>query len=213
MGGCVKTLRRKLDSIPVLAKEGGILPLAENVSGNGCPLPEMLRMKVFHGNGNFILYEKDEETGADARVTFTAEKEDSVQVLRFVLEGDSAVPPANRAYKIEFADLADGKIEVFENGTPCACTEHIADHPTVILNAPKFGHKYTVKLFYTPKARIEELIENAARVLMSASGDNTIKSTAYNQLQACRDENEFKLCAQNSGLPRITIAKLLEMLN
>ena len=57
------TLRRGLEEIPVLAKAGGILPMAGEAScGNGVENPEHLTIKIFPGaDGSFCLYEDDGE--------------------------------------------------------------------------------------------------------------------------------------------------------
>ena len=63
-GGRMMDLYRTLDSIPVLVKEGSILPFTDEISGvQTVKNPNSLRIKVFAGKeGNFSLYEDDNET-------------------------------------------------------------------------------------------------------------------------------------------------------
>ncbi len=58
-GGQTLTLFRDSDSIPVLAREGSILPLDCEDKANGCENPQALEMLVFRGNGQFDLYEDE----------------------------------------------------------------------------------------------------------------------------------------------------------
>ena len=57
---------RTLDSIPVLAKAGGILVMTDEIRGTEAEKnPESLNIRVFPGaDGSFRLYEDDNETCA-----------------------------------------------------------------------------------------------------------------------------------------------------
>ena len=55
-GGEEKTLLRTLDSIPVLAKAGAILPLSAD-QGNMCDNPTNLEVWAYEGDGEYSLYE------------------------------------------------------------------------------------------------------------------------------------------------------------
>jgi len=68
-GGRTIALHRDLDSIPVLARPGTILPLAAD--GPGTDLPDRVELHVFAGgDGEFTLAE-DRDDGRWARTTFT----------------------------------------------------------------------------------------------------------------------------------------------
>ncbi|MFQ9395595.1 MAG: DUF5110 domain-containing protein [Lachnospiraceae bacterium] len=57
---------RPLDSIPVLVKAGGIVPMTEEIdSKEAAANPEKLYLRIFSGaDGSFTLYEDDNETTA-----------------------------------------------------------------------------------------------------------------------------------------------------
>lgn len=55
-GGEEKTLLRTLDSIPVLAKAGAILPISAD-QGNMCDNPTNLEVWAYEGDGEYSLYE------------------------------------------------------------------------------------------------------------------------------------------------------------
>ena len=113
---------RDLDTIPVLAKEGAIIPLSVNDRTNDCSNPEELEVLAYRGKGKFTLYEDDgeslsykdgkflktafaiDENGSD--VTFTISKE----------EGDSSVAPAKRTYIVKFRDIVKADVILTVDG-------------------------------------------------------------------------------------------------
>lgn len=112
------TLFRDIDTIPVLAKEGAIIPLSAD-KGNQTNNPESLEIWAFSGNGSFTLIEdnsktdynahkaetKFEMTYIDNKLTFTINK----------AQGDRSVIPQKRNYRVIVKDLLiDGKPLVFE---------------------------------------------------------------------------------------------------
>ena len=69
------TLNRELYDIPVLAKEGAIIPLS-NDDGNSSANPKALEFWIFNGNNSFTLYEDEfdnynYESGAYTEIPMT----------------------------------------------------------------------------------------------------------------------------------------------
>ena len=113
---------RDIETIPVLAKEGAIIPMSVNDRTNDCSNPEALEILAYRGKGKFTLYEDDGETlsykdgkflktafeinenGSD--VDFTISKED----------GDGSVAPAKRTYVIKFKDIVSADVAVTVGG-------------------------------------------------------------------------------------------------
>ena len=114
---------RDLSSIPVLAREGSIIPLAMNDRTNDWKNPEELEILIYRGNGSFSLYEDDGETmnyknGAFAE-TLLEVCEDGRNVSFTVnsAKGDASVIPVKRKYKLSFRDItAAERISVSING-------------------------------------------------------------------------------------------------
>lgn len=112
------TLFRDLDTIPVLAKEGAILPLSAD-KGNKTDNPENLEIWAFSGNGSFTLIEDNSKTDYnDHKVTTGFKMEYVNNHLTFTIEkaeGDLSVIPEKRNYKVIVKDLlVDGKPVIFE---------------------------------------------------------------------------------------------------
>ena len=61
-GGRKLKLFRDEKSIPVLAKEGAIIPLYPESIGNSTDNPSSLELWIYRGSGSFDLYEDDGET-------------------------------------------------------------------------------------------------------------------------------------------------------
>ena len=78
-GGGFAEMYRGLESIPVLAREGAIIPLNLHDETNDWKNPEDMELLIYRGNNTFKLYEDDGETnsyqeGAYATTTFTVEE-------------------------------------------------------------------------------------------------------------------------------------------
>ncbi len=122
-GGKVIKMFRPLESFPLLAKEGAIIPLDRNETDNGAENPKALELLAFSGNGKFTLYEDDGETmhyknGAFAETEFEIGSDGGG--IRFVIyptAGDCSVVPQKRDYKVNFFDISSAEtITVRVNG-------------------------------------------------------------------------------------------------
>ncbi len=121
-GSQVVKMFRDERSIPVLAKEGAIIPLGVNDRNNNWKNPESMEILVYRGNGKFSMYEDDGETenykkGAFAFTDFTvSENGDRLSFTIDPVRNDVTVVPQTRNYKISFKDVADAEASVKING-------------------------------------------------------------------------------------------------
>lgn len=124
-GGRSLDLYRGLESIPVLAKAGGILPLTDEISGVEAESnPKSLRIRVFAGaDGSFTLYEDDNETCdyekgicAETMMEYREEEDASVFTIH-PARGDLSLIPSKRAYTVELTGyLPEQPVRVFVDG-------------------------------------------------------------------------------------------------
>ena len=125
-GGRMVDMYRTLDSIPVLAKAGGILVMTDEIRGTEAEKnPESLNIRVFPGaDGSFRLYEDDNETCAyeNGACVFTEmdykEKDQGVFTIH-PAQGKTELIPAKRAYTVEFCNFAKtgtDTVKVLVNG-------------------------------------------------------------------------------------------------
>lgn len=146
-GGRTVRMCRGLDSIPVLAKAGSIVPTyapGSTTVDNDQPMV----LRVYHGNGQFSWYEDDGESKEYQRGVFATtlieQKECGQEVLLRIhpCSGDSSVLPATRVLRLDFADIVEAQVEV--NGVP-------ADKPL-----------HELEITYAPNEGIEILLKNCA---------------------------------------------------
>ena len=123
-GGQWVNLYRDLDSIPVLAKEGTILPMYRSGESNDLSLDQDLEIHIWRGNGSFELYEDDGETtafekGIYAITKFTLEEEGSTLRLTITPPADShGLLPQERKMYIRFRDVMQEEICVTVGDQP-----------------------------------------------------------------------------------------------
>lgn len=124
-GGQWVTMHRDLDTIPVLAGEGAIVPMYENGERNDLSLEQPLEIHLWQGNGEFDLYEDDGGDYALARLKLLRRQ----GTLRFIIEaptGNTEILPAQRKMTLRFRDLVSADVTV--NGV---ATEWSGDTVTV----------------------------------------------------------------------------------
>jgi alpha-glucosidase (family GH31 glycosyl hydrolase) len=108
--GWVK-MYRDLDSIPVLAPEGAIIPMYRNDRTNDLSLDQPLEIHIWRGNGHYELYEDDGETnayknGKYAITKFDLEESDGDLRLTITPPVDmNDVIPTEREIFIKFRDI------------------------------------------------------------------------------------------------------------
>ena len=123
-GGKWITMYRDLDSIPVLAPAGAIVPMYRQNSTNDLCLEQPVEIHVWHGNGQYEWYEDDGRTfayekGAYVITNLKAEYKDGVQ--RFILtpgKDDAHVLPENRRVFVKFRDIEMAECFVDGEQTP-----------------------------------------------------------------------------------------------
>ena len=113
---------RDIDYIPVLAKEGAIIPMSANDRTNDCSNPETLELLIYRGNNTFTLYEDDGDTlsyqnGEYLKTAFTVcENGNKVDFSVSKAEGDGKVAPESRTFIFKFKDIVSANAKVTVDG-------------------------------------------------------------------------------------------------
>ena len=103
-GGRKMKLFRNLETVPVLVRAGGIVPLAEDYSTSHLTNPEKLELQVFNGaDGEFKLYEDAGDKTAVTTFTFRAGKQAK---LTAKVEEEPDVIPENRQYTLRLRGVS-----------------------------------------------------------------------------------------------------------
>ncbi len=114
-GGHWVNMFRDLDTIPVLAGEGAIVPMYAESHTNNLSLDQPLDIHIWCGNGTFDLYEDDGETNRDNHVITHMQVEQAEDTLRFTVraaEGDLSLLPEKRTMRLIFRDITDAQVQV-----------------------------------------------------------------------------------------------------
>ena len=123
-GGRWVQMHRDLNAIPVLAKEGAIVPMYRNDRTNDLSLDQPLEIHLWRGNGSFHLYEDDGATmayteGAYAITHFELEQQDDTLRLTITPPEDShGLLPEKRTMYLIFRDVEDKEICVSVGSEP-----------------------------------------------------------------------------------------------
>jgi len=193
-GSQIITLNRELYSIPVLAKAGAVIPLSAD-KGNSCENPEILEVWVYKGNNTFIMYEDNGKTDYKehtAKTVFINEYNEKTNSVKLTIEvqGDTAVIPKNRKYRICFKDIVYHIVEA----------DYSAEPVVIEIN--------NVKAVET-----ESLSDRVINVL-SRWQENTFKKLkAYKHFEGLTDRNSLFRALHSSKLPKAVFNMLYEALS
>lgn len=106
---------RGLESIPVFAKEGAIIPLSSDDRNNDCSNPKDMTIRIYRGTNTFELYEDDGESNEFKNGNYAITKfrvREAVRDLSFEIksaEGNCSTLPARRNYTLVFEDVVSAE--------------------------------------------------------------------------------------------------------
>lgn len=142
-----RTIRmyRTTDSIPVLARAGGIVPYTDEIEASQAQTnPQSMHIYVYAGaDGEFTLYEDDNvtcsyETGdhCRTRMSYTDEEEGVFTILP--PEGNISLIPERRAYIVEITGFSgDARTAVTIGNVPSeAAVSYISEKQAIIVDIP-----------------------------------------------------------------------------
>ncbi len=194
-GGKELTLYREMESIPVLIREGGILPLSLD-KGNSVNNPENMEIDVYAGNGSYELYE-DGAVENKSGVHFTYFESKSVvfgdktkQILTISTKGDSSVVPNKRKFAVRFKDIFDGEASLYVNGKRVDCEEVLTSCTALDIQVEP-NNEYKVEIIYSKQTQMEELLEYAKKVLICGRESTANKAALWEQLRNIESKKDY----------------------
>lgn len=217
-GGKTVRIHSGLNSIPVFAKSGAIIPMSKD-AGNRAANPENLLLCLYRGNHTFTLYEDDGETNdflsGDCSKTEIALHE-SGETLKLTLGGaqEKSYMPKNRTFTLRFADvIAAERAEITVDGQ--TVTAEISQTPEqgvmVYLPPLPIDVRLTVTLYGITEKKNPPYEERIRTVLTQFNGNNTKKSGTYLGLKN-KKSRESAIAAAQRVKNRKLRAWLLEVL-
>ncbi len=150
-GGQRIKMYRGIESIPVLAKEGAIIPMGANDRNNDSSNPKDMKIRIYRGNNSFALYEDDGETNAYKEGNFAITTynicEDNNNVVFTVspAEGNCSTLPKRRNYTFIFEDISESEIVLTVNGKEYAADVNKVDGK-ILVSVKNITPKSEVKI-------------------------------------------------------------------
>lgn len=149
---------RPLESIPVLAKAGAILPFTDEISGKeAVKNPQSLHVFVFAGaDGSFELYEDDNETcayesGTCVTTNMTYKEGEKNTFTIMPAKGELSLIPEKRSYLVEltgYKKSAVAFVRVFtgEHALQPVNVSYDAKKQAVIVELPEISIQQTIRI-------------------------------------------------------------------
>ena len=105
-------LYRGIDSMPVLAKAGAIVPMTNDMRVDRNP--ESIVLRIFAGaDGHFAMYEDDDKANVEKKLISNFNMDFKNGELSMELVGDSDIIPQNRTYTLEFVGFEPFEVDGF----------------------------------------------------------------------------------------------------
>ena len=207
-GGRKYTLLRPLDYIPVLIREGGIVPLSCD-TGNGCNNPSHLTVAAYEGTHTYTMYEDGRASDCTTSLKtvfescYTEDGTTALQTLKIRASGDPAVIPKDRVIKVEFRSVQEGTVTLKVNGEVIPVEDQMRDCAIVSFSFDA-NSTYEVSVSYPLRSTLEKLVARAKQVLLCTESPLQEKVVIYAKLAVAKDVSEYssivKECTLNKGI-------------
>ncbi|MBE6635918.1 MAG: alpha-xylosidase [Ruminococcaceae bacterium] len=225
-GGRWVTLVRSLDSIPVLAKDGAVLPLG-NDEGNSVSNPKSLEFLVFNGNNTYRLYEDDEKGVAAFTVVENNSAEGKASV-RFHTEGNSSVLPENRSVTLTFKEVVmntpmdvplnlpkkmQADVTVKKNGEPIEAKVEKYGTVKVTIENVDYTAEYDVTVEYDVLPELTRVKRDVLMKLLVAEGAFTNRNNLYKNILKVESVADIAASIEISDMSPLEKQRLTEALD
>jgi len=188
---------RGYDSIPVLAKEGAIIPFSEN-KGNDWKNPEEMTLYVFRGNSSFTLYEDEGcdngyREGKYAKTLFSVSEGENLEFRIEKADGDLSIIPEKRTYNICLKDVISASdVIVKVNGKLIkAVTDSNDGYVKILLSDMSSKDCITVSVKNYKVRENIPYMDAAIKIMSYYQTSNIFKSHQFKKLRKCQDKNQF----------------------
>lgn len=217
-GQRILMVHRTIDKIPVFAKGGAIVPLANDGCVNGTPLPVNLKLKVFAGADNkYNLYEDNEKLrdNKSAVTPYSFKWGKTAVFTKGAVIGDLKEMPQERNYTFNFVGFnKPEKVTANINGKSCDLSfEYCAKCGTVTVSVSGIKNSDIMEITVVTNGEIAqndfraECEERLARYQM----DNNVKGNILELITMSEDRLSFVGALSSTGAPEYVIGELTEI--
>lgn len=220
-GGRMLELYRSLEDIPVLAKEGAIIPLTDLTEyTNSVENPKELAVKIVPGKKNaFILMEDTGDTCEDKEENWAQTKLEWINENEFIIHpanGNLDVIPKRRTWKMEFYGIADVDNLEVTVGEKAIETERIYDEKRHIcqVNIPETEVTEQITISFSKGYLLRENNKPAEifALLYQAKIEYEVKEKIYAYMKEGKTSSEVLGIIQAMHLPDSVYGMLSEVL-
>lgn len=199
------TLYRSLDSIPVLVRAGGMIPLAKDYKDCHLHNPKELELVVFYGaDGAFDLYEDacDERREVSPAVTHFTFWTGRTAVLSIRIEGQTeGVIPENRIYDVHIKGIREPESIVFVSDEPMEYIQcYDAEKKEICIRFCGGDRREFVIQIQTCSEQIAAWDRDGAiyQILHRAQIEYEKKTAVFDEI--CREKNDTRLLGKLKGM-------------
>lgn len=225
-GNRVLNMYRDLNSIPVLAKAGAIVPLTNEISGSEASQnPKSFHICVYEGaDGQFELYEDDNVTCAyeagDCAITkFTYTEADKIEFTIHPTCGKLSLIPNERRYTVEltgFQEAKNDQVSVSCNGQLIKPSIYYKRKKrSIIVEIPETNiqNKLNIQIAKELKCKTNDVTERCFEFLNQAEISYFLKDQIYSVIQ--NEKRIPVMIAQliSMGLDEKLLAVLMETIS
>jgi len=214
---------RPLNSIPVFAGEGTVIPLSRD-SGNSAENPAHLEAEIYNGSSEYSLYEDDEYMNA-ALTTFVTDYEDGRQTVKLSFRGDTTVLPENRDMTLTFKNIVmntpvDGNIgagqrgravvTVLKNGKPTDFSADTYETVSVTVRNIDYSAEYSVTVEYKPLSELALMKRSALLKLQRTEAPLSVRKQVSDGIKKAASPEQLRCTLLISDLDPIDRERLCE---
>jgi alpha-glucosidase (family GH31 glycosyl hydrolase) len=225
-GGKWTTLVRSLDSIPVLARSGAVLPLS-NDKGNSIDNPTSLEFEIYNGNNTYTLYE-DNEQGVAAYTKVENIEDGGKETVKLSFEGNFCVLPEKRDITLTFknivvntpVDMSIGlqekryaKITVTKNGKQIEAKLSKYDTVRVQITDVDYSAKYEITVEYSKMPELCGAKRDVLMKLLTTEGAFAIRRALERNVVSAANAEAICGAIDNSDISEIEKIRLTETVN
>lgn len=208
-GGQTVTVTSPINTIPVLAKEGAVIPMSKD-GGNSCTNPVNLSFDIYRGNGEFSLYEDDGETmnfkNGDYSISVITVKEEGDK-LQITVSGGKQIDsvPKKRNYTFCLKDIVSFKnAEVYVNGI--LRTDAVRNNEICLPDVTVEDEISITVTGITAKTN-KSVRERVLDCLIKYNGNNTKKQAEYKAFKT-DDADTLRAAAKRIGKKSLRLSLL-----
>lgn len=192
-GGRKMNLYRDMNSMPVFAKAGAIIPFQEDYMENAGENPQRIHLYIYAGaDGSFTMYEDDNSSnayqdGKCVKTQYTWQEEEGRLCIGRA-EGELALIPEKRDHIITFCGLKDAvvSLETADGSREIAVEKDCKGMPEIVLENLSVGEDVILHV-KERKTADNEVVERCFAILDRAEIEMIVKETAFRVVEAQKD--------------------------